>query len=385
LQNGSSEIDLEKSEIDLEASEIDLTEPTVEEAVPSRARELRRALVVGLYEAEHDNIMRWARLLAPSEAGAGELERDAFVRFYGSLHDPVMPDDAPRQVRRAMFEAARTGMRRNTPQRWQSDVIEPAENSAPVDVGVMLVRGVHQLAARQRECMVLRHYGRLSDSQVARELGATLGSTRTHLRRATARLDGLVATLAGEDAELRHALPLAFDADASRPVPAPDVAKLVAMLERHDRLKALRRVVVAGGALLLALFFAVRAGAAHDVGLRHKVRPERQPHTAVPLKPRPKPAIAAIANTPHTRTQNDAGSASAGRVGAQSSSGVATGSGAASGSQSGNPTAPPSGGTVYAPVAATQTFWAAASEHAGPSVVSSGTSSGRRRPAKRSP
>src|SRR5262249_14218863 len=147
------------------------------------------------------------------------------------------------------------------------------------DVGVLLVHGVQQLAARQRECIVLRHYGRLSDSLVARELGATLGSTRTHLRRATARLDGLVATLAGDDAALRDVLPLAFDAYVGRPVGAPEPQKLVSMLERHDRLKAVRRTVVAGGALLLALFFAMRAGVAHNVGLRDKQKPVHQPNT----------------------------------------------------------------------------------------------------------
>lgn len=314
--------------------------------------------------------MRWARLLATSEAAAEQLEREAFVKFYGSLHDPVMPDDAVREVRRAMFEVARSGVRRNTPQRWQSDVIAPAESATPIDVGVLLVHGVHQLAARQREGIVLRHYGRLSDSLVARELGATLGSTRTHLRRATARLDGLVATLAGEDAELRHALPLAFDAYVARPVAAPDVPKLVAMFERHDRLKTMRRAAVAGGALLLALFFAMRAGVAHDVGLRDHQMPVHQPDKTLPIPVTPKQVVGGNNNGPTANASN--GTPASGNVSASngSGSGAPISGAAGQGSQTGAATGTPSGGNqpvTVGPVAADQGFWAAGSENSGPS------------------
>ncbi len=362
---------------DVELPDIDLTEPTVEETAAPSAPNLRRVLVIGLYESEHDVLVRWARLLATSDAAAEQLVRDAFVKFYGSLHDPVMPDDADRRVRRALFDVARSGTRRNTPQRWQNDVIAPAENATPVDVGELLVRGVHQLAPRQRECIVLRHYGRLSDSQVARELGATLGSTRTHLRRATARLDGLVATLAGEDAELRMVLPLAFDAYAyaPRPVGEPDVAKLVAklvaMLERHDRLKTMRRAVVAGGALLLALFFAMRAGVGHDVGMHNKPRPERQPDKTLPLPVAPKPVGGGNANAPTGHTGNvPQNTPSSPNVGSAKSSGTGAASAASSGSQSSGGTGTQSSGNqpvTVGPVAAQQGFWAAGSENSGPS------------------
>jgi DNA-directed RNA polymerase specialized sigma24 family protein len=352
-----------------QGSEIDLTEPTVEETVTRSAPDLRRALVIGLYEGEHERLMRSARLLANSEAAAEQLEREAFVKFYGSLHDPVLPDGAARQVRRALFEVARSGVRRNTPQRWQNEVIAPAENATPIDVGVLLVHGVHQLAARQRECIVLRHYGRLSDSLVARELGATLGSTRTHLRRASARLDGLVATLAGEDAELRAVLPLAFDAYAARPVGAPDVPKLLAMFDRHDRLKAVRRAVVAGGALLLALFFAVRVGAARNVGLRDKQKPVHQPDITLPVPVTPKPMVGGSQNPASDRGANGSSAnaqapgtpAARGSTGTGNSGPVPADPGLGPGTQSGG------NNTTVGPVAAQQGFWAMGSQNSGPS------------------
>jgi DNA-directed RNA polymerase specialized sigma24 family protein len=351
-----------------QGSEIDLTEPTVAETVSRSAPDLRRALVIGLYETQHESLMRWARLLSTSEAAAEQLEREAFVKFYGSLHDPVLPDDAVRHVRRDLFEAARSGMRRNTPQRWQNDVIAPAENATPIDVGMLLVHGVQQLAARQRECIVLRHYGRLSDSLVARELGATLGSTRTHVRRATARLDGLVATLAGEDAELRNVLPLAFDAYSARPVAPPEVSKLVAMLERHDRLKAVRRVVIAGGALLLALLFAIRASAAHNVGIRDKQHTVHQPDTTVPIPVTPSPDLSGNSKpaNSHSGTGSNTDAKAPSNV-AANGSGSASANPANPGSQSGTGTGPQSvgenGPTTVGPVAASQNFWAIASEN----------------------
>jgi hypothetical protein len=132
------------------------------------------------------------------------------------------------------LHVGRERTRRNTAQRWQHDVVDTAVTSAR-DVDAILVDAVHHLAAKQRECIVLRHYARLCDSQVAREVGGTVGSTRTHLRRATARLNGLITMLHGEAPAPEAMLRRAFVNHADRPVSAADRDALCDALARHDR------------------------------------------------------------------------------------------------------------------------------------------------------
>ena len=48
--------------------------------------------------------------------------------------------------------------------------------------GVILV-WLRRLPARQRECLVLRHYEDMSESEIAESLGVSVGSVRTHVHR----------------------------------------------------------------------------------------------------------------------------------------------------------------------------------------------------------
>jgi RNA polymerase sigma factor (sigma-70 family) len=46
-----------------------------------------------------------------------------------------------------------------------------------------VLAAIDRLPMRQRQCIVLRYYSGLSDSEVADTLGLSLGSAKTHLRR----------------------------------------------------------------------------------------------------------------------------------------------------------------------------------------------------------
>jgi RNA polymerase sigma factor (sigma-70 family) len=41
------------------------------------------------------------------------------------------------------------------------------------------------LPMRQRECVVMRHWMRMTESEIATELDLSVGSVRTHLKRGT--------------------------------------------------------------------------------------------------------------------------------------------------------------------------------------------------------
>ncbi|GIU88534.1 MAG: hypothetical protein KatS3mg009_3049 [Acidimicrobiia bacterium] len=49
-----------------------------------------------------------------------------------------------------------------------------------------------RLSARQRECLVLRHFAGCSESEIAAAVGCSVGSVRTHLKRGLAQLQALV-------------------------------------------------------------------------------------------------------------------------------------------------------------------------------------------------
>lgn len=54
---------------------------------------------------------------------------------------------------------------------------------------------LRQLPTRQRECVVLRHYEQLTETEIAAELGISVGSVRTHTKRGMAALERTLEAL----------------------------------------------------------------------------------------------------------------------------------------------------------------------------------------------
>jgi RNA polymerase sigma factor (sigma-70 family) len=52
-----------------------------------------------------------------------------------------------------------------------------------------IVEALRRLPARQRECLVLRYYGELGDSEIAETLGLSVTSVRTHIQRGRTALE----------------------------------------------------------------------------------------------------------------------------------------------------------------------------------------------------
>ena len=52
-----------------------------------------------------------------------------------------------------------------------------------------MVAALQRLPDRQRECLVLRHYLRLTEGEIAKVLGVSVGSVRTHTKRGMATLE----------------------------------------------------------------------------------------------------------------------------------------------------------------------------------------------------
>jgi RNA polymerase sigma factor (sigma-70 family) len=147
-----------------------------------------REAVVEFYEANYEELFRFARLLVDDQLSAEEVVEQAFVKLYDAW--PRM--DAQRALRFVRVSIVHLARRRSARSQGASTtvVLEPASNAD--DVQERVFDAMQQLSARQRECLVLRHYNGLTDAQIADTVGCSIGSVRTHLRRGMARLTGLL-------------------------------------------------------------------------------------------------------------------------------------------------------------------------------------------------
>jgi RNA polymerase sigma-70 factor (sigma-E family) len=166
----------------------------------ARRPRLTHAQVVELYEANHDGLLRFASLMAPEDGMAEDLVQEAFVRLYKSWGRIRDPQKVPAYLRSTVANLARgRGRRLGVAQRNRP---APGPDASSAEEGALrdesrneVVAMLRTLPARQRECLVLRYYEGLNETEIAKTLGISVGSVRTHTSRGMAamqqRLGGL--------------------------------------------------------------------------------------------------------------------------------------------------------------------------------------------------
>ena len=159
------------------------------------ADDARRLAVVSLYRAHYGELYRLALLLTHSAAAAEDLTHDAFVRVYARWHAVEDQRRAAAYLRTTLINLARSRWRhqRVVDRRRPTNAMAApsAEESALGKLGVgmpALAVALDALSPRQRACIVLRHYLQMTEGEIAETIGLSVGSVRTHLKRATAAL-----------------------------------------------------------------------------------------------------------------------------------------------------------------------------------------------------
>lgn len=164
------------------------TEVTVDDA---RTWTADQAVTV-LYGAHYRSLVRLAGLLLRDQAAAEETVQDAFVGLYRRWRSLRDPERAAAYLRAATVNGCRSVVRRRGTAHRAAPMLAVAEDGPDVAAAVVerraVLDGLAGLPERQREVLVLRYYGDLSEAQIAEALGISPGAVKTHAARGLASL-----------------------------------------------------------------------------------------------------------------------------------------------------------------------------------------------------
>ena len=153
--------------------------------------------LTALYTAHYRSLVRMAAFLTGDRDNAEEVVQDAFVKVYGSWRGLRDPDKAEAYLRTTVVNLSRSRLRhRQVVAKHQP---EPPGDTASAESGAMrivqreaVLHALEQLPRRQREAVVLRYYGDLSEAQTADAMGCSVGAVKSHTSRAMASLRPLL-------------------------------------------------------------------------------------------------------------------------------------------------------------------------------------------------
>ncbi len=148
-----------------------------------------------VFRAHYATLVGVARLLADDRGSAEEIVQEAFVRLHLNRWRIRDPERVDAYLRSTVLNLCRGRLRRLEVARrhapmlvGDADAPRVGDGTASSDARHRVIAAIRQLPGRQRECMVLRYYGDLSEREIAAALGIAPGSVKSHIHRATATL-----------------------------------------------------------------------------------------------------------------------------------------------------------------------------------------------------
>jgi RNA polymerase sigma factor (sigma-70 family) len=148
-----------------------------------------------LFLENYGAMVRLAAMLG-GRGGAEDAVQEAFLAVDAKAAS-IPPEALVPYLRRAVINATRSSARRSRALKRQ--VIPLRDYPPETEDGVLgdeqhrrVMAALDTLSSRQRQCLVLRYYAGLTDSEIAEQFGVAPGSVKTHLRRG---LDALHAKL----------------------------------------------------------------------------------------------------------------------------------------------------------------------------------------------
>ena len=147
-----------------------------------------RAVTV-LYAAHYRSLVRLAALLLRDTATAEEVVQDSFVAMHDGWRRLRDNDKALSYLRQSVVNRSRSVLRhrvvvdRNAP-KPPPDMPSAEQGAITLLERSAVVTALRTLPPRQREALVLRFYGDLSEAQIAAAMGISKGAVKSHTARA---------------------------------------------------------------------------------------------------------------------------------------------------------------------------------------------------------
>ena len=138
-----------------------------------------------LYERHYVRLVRLAVLLVGDVGRAEEIVQDAFVDLVARWRTIRDPGAAASYLRTSVANGARSHLRHRAVVNRQPVSKPPEVNSAETEALVQIehervLSVLSELPGRQREVLILRYYGQLSEAEIAEALGISRGAVKTH-------------------------------------------------------------------------------------------------------------------------------------------------------------------------------------------------------------
>ncbi|ASU84816.1 SigE family RNA polymerase sigma factor [Nocardiopsis gilva YIM 90087] len=149
--------------------------------------------VTQLYSEHYRPLVRLAVLLVRDHATAEEVVQDAFVAMHGAWRRLRDPSKALSYLRQSVVNRARSVLRhRAVVEKHAPKALPDAPSAEHGALGELeraaVIEALRRLPTRQREAIVLRYYGDLSEAQIADAMGISRGAVKSHTARGIAAL-----------------------------------------------------------------------------------------------------------------------------------------------------------------------------------------------------
>ena len=145
--------------------------------------------VTALYSEHYRSLVRLAALLVRDIATAEEVVQDSFVAMHGGWRRLRDNEKALSYLRQSVVNRSRSVLRhrvvvdRNAP-KPPPDMPSAEHGAITLLERSAVVSALRTLPPRQREALVLRYYGDLSEAQIAGAMGISKGAVKSHTARA---------------------------------------------------------------------------------------------------------------------------------------------------------------------------------------------------------
>lgn len=157
--------------------------------------------LTALYVKHYTTLVRLAALLLDDRGASEEVVQDAYVKMHAAWRRIDDTDRALAYLRQTVVNLARSRMRRRL--LVIKHAPKPMPDAPSAEYAAMagveraeVLAGLRALPARQREAVVLRYYGDLSQAQIAAAMGCSVGAVKSHVHRGMAALAKSLEALA---------------------------------------------------------------------------------------------------------------------------------------------------------------------------------------------